>query len=483
MSTYYVDALSGRDRHSGRTPDRPWKTLRRAMRQRLRPGDRVLLRRARVWTEPLRIAGSGTAARPIVIGSYGAGPKPRIRVRNVDVVANHGPVSWWTIRQLDLCGAAGFDPHGQPIGKQNGIALYADAPSAGLTIDECVIHDVSRSGIAIHAGRLPQAGFAGWRVLDTEVFNASTGITCGGPWPPGPDPWRYHRDFAVRNCRTHDIGTDGIVLSHCRDGVIEHCAAWRTGIGITKRTPVGIWFFQARNCVIQYCESFDNHTAGGKADGGGFDLDGGAVDCVMQYNYSHDNDGAGYLICSYDPKDAPCTGCVTRFNLSVNDGRMNDYPAILFWQAYDCRTYNNTCVTRIASPLKFTSDTWGHLIANNLFIVDGKRDVPLVKSAFDLRRNEFRNNVYWTTKGRPTFDVQDRRRMGFREFESLVRGTGERLVNPRLVGERSAVGLPAGSSLFRAGLRVPGMGARDLGGRLLPGSGPVPVGARLPARR
>ncbi len=479
MPIYHVDALNGRDAGNGRSPEKPWKTLRRAMRDR-RPGDRVLLRRDRVWTEPLRLAGSGTSAKPIVVGSYGPGPKPRIRVRNVDVVANHGPVSWWTLRQLDLCGAEGFDPHGQPIGRQNGVAFWQSAPSAGLTVEDCVIHDVSRSGVAIHAGDVPGGGYDGWKVLDTEVYNASTGITCGGPWPPGPDPWRYHANFAVRGCRTHDIGTDGIVLSHCRDGVIEHCTAWRTGIGRTKRTPVGIWFFQARRCVIQFCESFDNHTAGGHADGGGFDLDGGAIDCVMQYNYSHDNDGAGYLICSYDPKDAPCTNCVTRFNLSVNDGRMNDYPAILFWQAYDCRTYNNTCVTKISSPLKFISDTWGHVVANNLFVVDGPAGAPLVKSAFDLRRNEFRNNVYWAAQGRPAFHVQDARRMSFKEYEALVRGAGERLVNPKLAGAGSALGLPAGSGLFKAGLRLPDMGGRDFAGRPIPASGPVPVGAHLP---
>jgi len=476
VTTYHVDARDGRDRNPGRTPDRPWKTLRRAMRQRLAPGDRILLRRDRVWTEPLRIAGSGTAGRPIVVSSYGPGPKPRIRARNVDVVANLGDISWWTLRQLDLCGAAGFDPHGQPVGKQTGVAIHTQSRSAGLTIEECVIHDVSRSGVGLYAG--PAGTCEGWRVLDTEVFNASTGITCGGPWPPGTDPWKYHRNFAVRGCRTHDIGTDGIVLSHCADGVIEYCTAWRTGIGRTKRTPVGIWFFQARNCVIQFNESFDNHTAGGHADGGGFDLDGGAVDCVMQYNYSHDNDGAGYLICSYDPKDAPCTGCVTRFNLSVNDGRMNDYPAILFWQAYDCRTYNNTCVTRISAPLKFTSDTWGHLIANNLFIVDGTSGVPVVKSPYDVRRNEFRNNVYWQANGPARFDIQDAHRLSYQQYETLVRGAGERLVNPKLTGDRAAIGLPTGSALFKAGLRLPDMGGRDYDGRELPKTGPVPVGAR-----
>ena len=51
--------------------------------------------------------------------------------------------------------------------------------------------------------------------------------------------------------------------------------------------------------VIQYNESYGDKTAAG-ADGGGFDLDGGTQEeSVMQYNYSHDNDRPGFLLCQY----------------------------------------------------------------------------------------------------------------------------------------------------------------------------------------
>ncbi len=432
VSAYYVDAQGGRDRNAGRTADRAWKTLRRARRQALAPGDTLYLHRGRTWSEPLRLHGSGRRGLPITVKDYGDGPRPRIAVRGVTAVANDGPVSWWRIARLDVCGAVPRDPHELGGGPQGGIVLSQSTRSDSLLIEDCVVHDVAGPGIALWAGQSPDTVFADWTVADCEVYHAGTGITCGGPWPPGEDPWRFHQNFAVRDCRVHAIGTDGIVLSHCRGGVIEGCTAWRTGVGRTKRTPVGIWYFQALRCVIQYCESFDNHCAGGHADGGGFDVDGGAVDCTMQYNYSHDNDGAGYLICSYDPLNAPTSGCVTRYNLSVNDGRAHDYPAILYWQAVNCPTYNNTCITRVSSPLKFTSETWGHLIANNLFIVDGKADIPLVKSKFALDRNEFRNNLYWRTGGRARFEVQDRTRLDLRGFTAAVGGKGDRVADPRL---------------------------------------------------
>src|SRR3712207_8524244 len=49
---------------------------------------------------------------------------------------------------------------------------------------------------------------------------------------------------------------------------------------------------------------------------------------IMQYNYSHDNYGAGYLLARYS--SAPAMSNLTiRYNISENDGRKNDYGGIL----------------------------------------------------------------------------------------------------------------------------------------------------------
>ena len=429
----------------------------------------------------MRLKGSGRKGLPVTVSYYGDGPRPRIAPAGTTIISNDGPVSWWHLKGLDIAGATAWDPWGRTGGRTAGIAFRHSTPSEGLVIENCVIHDVDGPGIAFHA----EAGgtetvYTGWRVVDCDVFHASTGITCGGPWPAGPDPFHYHRDFAVAGCRTHDIGTDGIVLSHCRQGVIERSTAWRTGIGRTRRTPVGIWFFQAFRCVIQYCESYDNHTAGGRADGGGFDFDGGAIECLMQYNYSHDNDGAGYLICSYEPVNAPCKRCVTRFNLSVNDGRANDFASILFWQAVECKTYNNTCITKAASAVKFISETGGHLVANNLFVVDSRRDIPVVKSPFPLGLNEFRNNLYWRTGGKARFEVPGNRNGAFADYLKETGGTGEICANPRLSALSGPdIRLLRGSPALGAGLRLKDMGSRDLYGTALAKSGPAGLGAAL----
>ncbi len=54
--------------------------------------------------------------------------------------------------------------------------------------------------------------------------------------------------------------------------------------------------------------------------GAGFDFDGGCTNSTLQYNYSHDNYGAGYLLAQFD--NAPLMKNITiRYNISENDGR------------------------------------------------------------------------------------------------------------------------------------------------------------------
>jgi hypothetical protein len=75
---YYVDSIGGSDRFTGRSPSRAWRTLRRASAASLEPGDRLRLRRGRVWTGKLKITVSGTTDKPITISAYGRGPRPRL---------------------------------------------------------------------------------------------------------------------------------------------------------------------------------------------------------------------------------------------------------------------------------------------------------------------------------------------------------------------------------------------------------------------
>ncbi|HEX6533589.1 MAG TPA: hypothetical protein VF041_03275 [Gemmatimonadaceae bacterium] len=75
-TTYYVDSRVGDDRNAGTTPSTAWRSLAHLGRVRFAPGDSILFARGASWTGGVAIDGSGTAERPIVIGSYGSGDAP-----------------------------------------------------------------------------------------------------------------------------------------------------------------------------------------------------------------------------------------------------------------------------------------------------------------------------------------------------------------------------------------------------------------------
>ena len=86
----------------------------------------------------------------------------------------------------------------------------------------------------------------------------------------------------------------GILLESVDGGVVEYCET--TGNGALNRSrhggPVGIWC-TLDDIAIQYWESDHNQTSG-QHDGGGFCLDGGVCNSVLQYNLSESNDGSGF---------------------------------------------------------------------------------------------------------------------------------------------------------------------------------------------
>jgi hypothetical protein len=72
--------------------------------------------------------------------------------------------------------------------------------------------------------------------------------------------------------------------------------------------------------VIQYNEAYGTK---GQRDGEGFDSDWNSKNTLIQYNYSHDNDGGFLLICNEGRRDpaenAGNTGTIARYNISQND--------------------------------------------------------------------------------------------------------------------------------------------------------------------
>ncbi len=85
VTVYHVDCQNGNDANNGRSPSSAWRSLDKANRAPLQPGDSLLFKRGCKWTGTLKANWRGTSSQPILIGAYGSGNKPIIHNRPQDL--------------------------------------------------------------------------------------------------------------------------------------------------------------------------------------------------------------------------------------------------------------------------------------------------------------------------------------------------------------------------------------------------------------
>ncbi len=407
---YYVDN-AGSDLNQGTSSTAPWRTLIRVNQLVLRAGDRVYLAGNQIFSGTLAFDSedSGSAVSPILVSSYGtgratiaAGPSTGVFVYNTAGI---------TISNLNVVGA------GRTSNTGAGLEFYADLPGdvklASVRVDNV---DVSGFGQGIVIGSWNGAtGFRDIVVRDVVAHdNALVGIATYAAEPNVHQNVYVGYSSAYGNSGVAGLSTNsgnGIVLGNVNGGTIERSVAHDNGwLNTAIGGPVGIWTYDSTGVTIQFNESYANRTAS-SADGGGFDLDQNVSNSIVQYNYSHDNDGAGYLLAQGPATDAHW-GNVVRYNISQNDGRANSYGGLHVWgRVRHAEIYNNTVWVSAASgasPRGAIVSSWSvpqstaanvHF-RNNIFVSSGR--VPLVDvdgpqaSSSDLL---FQGNMYFAATG------------------------------------------------------------------------------------
>jgi hypothetical protein len=211
----------------------------------------------------------------------------------------------------------------------------------------------------------------------------------------------------------------GIIIGSGLNSVIEYCEAYDNGgfNGANAGGPMAIWMFDCLNCKIQYCEA--HHQKNGRSgtarvDGGGFDIDGGCEGCIVQYCYSHDNDGCGQAFLEYGSANQFKNNHI-RFNISINDARCSSHEvgAFEYWTAapnsLDCFCYNNLFYQDNASSITFQRATIGSInsngntiqnlqVFNNIFVVNGQ-SLSIYNSATTGFYGTYFNNIYFAVNG------------------------------------------------------------------------------------
>jgi hypothetical protein len=385
-TTYYVNAELGDDSNRGTSKPKASAPIDKANALDLDPGDRLLFKGGETFEGNLRLDArdAGTAENPVLVSSYGEGRATIEAGKGKGVsIYNAGGIE---VSDLVVTGA------GYAAGSRvSGIKINTDRGNA-TKLEHVRVENVEVSGFG-HAGILlaanpadrTKSGFRDVRITNVSAHdNAEAGIQSYGYFSRKANGWA-HEDvyvadsYAYDNKGIPDKGSNsgsGIVLGDVNGATIERCISHDNGENNNYQDggPVGIWTWDSNAVTIQHNESYDNESVTVDGGGGGFDLDGGVTNSVMQYNYSHDNAGAGYLLSQF-PSARNFEDNVVRYNISENDGRTNG-GGITAIGVDESEVYNNTVYIGpradgslpLAAEAKRTSEVD---FRNNLFVPTG----------------------------------------------------------------------------------------------------------------
>jgi len=192
----------------------------------------------------------------------------------------------------------------------------------------------------------------------------------------------------------------GILVRNAQHVVIERSVALDNGwLPGNNGATGGIQAISVAYALLQYNESGFNHR--GFADGDGVILDD-ASRSVMQFNYTHDNEGAGLLLYSETP-DITTADVVVRYNISQNDARASGdiYGGIFIGQVVrNADIYGNTIhMTPSSSAAPAAFRVWSFLgsgihVRNNIFMTAGGS--PVVRYDGGGSDLLLQGNDYWS---------------------------------------------------------------------------------------
>ncbi|HWD89496.1 MAG TPA: right-handed parallel beta-helix repeat-containing protein [Mucilaginibacter sp.] len=389
---YYV-SNQGNDSNPG-TKVQPFKTISKVNSLELRAGDAVYFKAGEIFKGSLLLTKGikGTKLHPVIISSYGNGHAIIDARDSVGFALYKG--SYIKLSHIFLRGS------GRKTGNvKNGVYILNCDHITGNDLD---ISGFQKSGFLIYSSQ---------EITANAVFahdNGSAGITVEGPYAKTES-----QNIRILNCRAENNPGDptnltnhsgnGIVVGDCKNVLIDRCTATNNGWDMPRigNGPVGIWAYEADSVTIQHCLSYKNKTSKGGADGGGFDLDGGVTNSIIQYCVSYGNQGSGYCIFQYWGA-TPWHNNVFRFNISENDGTVSDSQAgVYIWnssddekQFHDCEVYGNIIYNSKVAAIAFSekSESKGIRMYDNIFV---GRDT-LIRGKDKIGDVKYWGNDWWS---------------------------------------------------------------------------------------
>jgi len=421
----YFVSPSGSDSNPG-TRDEPWMSIEKVNTVDLDPGDTVFFQGNQVFSGTLKLdtLDAGNADTNIVITSYGEG-KAKINGGKSSAIQGIG-CDHILIRDLE------FKADGRKEGNVTDGVMIMN--SNFVNIDQVEVHGFQHSGLHLYKcndSRIIHVyahdnGFAGIHVTGSTMndpvnydnHNVYIGYCVAENNPGDPTVLKSHSG-------------NGILASSVDGGIIEYCEAFNNGWDMpwNGNGPVGIWVWDCTNFTIQHCISHDNKTRPGARDGGGFDLDGGVSNSVIQYCLSYNNQGIGIGLYEFGATK-PWENNTIRFNISQDDGKTHD-GSLGIWKAAggtmrNCNIYNNTFYN--SNPegniIWLDSSMPGFKFYNNIFIYTSN----FLYKGNHFIHERFLGNVYWNLAG--GFALE-----GYDSIEEWGKATGNEMIGGTVIGK------------------------------------------------
>ena len=420
-ATYYIDSKRGSDSNDGLSEDKPFKSLSKLSSKFFQEGDQILFKRGETYSGALTLKGYGTASNPIRVGTYGSGDMPVINGRGaqagITLKANH-----IILDGLEITNPNGY--YGIYIG-----TLQA-GENAGITVSNCYVHDVDTTekkfsylesgGIIARADGTSPTWFKELNIQNNTIKNVcrcavvisnswgwrySDGSYIKNEYVSDTNGWYPNRDCTIANNTIDTTKGDAILVQCGKDTLIERNTVYNANSSTkdhAKIAMVAVWTISTVDTVMQYNEV--GYTKRPGADGEAFDTDHAEVNCTIQYNYSHNNEGGFVLLCNGMPGTAK--NATVRYNLSVNDGAKGAVIQLI-GAVPGSQVYNNTFYLSATSSVV---GMWGNdgrpykadgiTFTNNIFAAPSQRGAYTsggsVGSSFNsaVTNIKFNNNLF-----------------------------------------------------------------------------------------
>lgn len=408
-SKMYFISPSGNDNNNGLSSSTPWKTIAKVNASTFSPGDLVLFEGGQTFIGKLYIASSGSSGLNIKFASYGTG-KAIINGAGSTAVYIYN-ASYVSIDSLVVTG--NWNATAQSGNDSYGILFYNDLPGGvklgEVSVNRCEVKGFAKSGISFLSwpGDGSQSGYTKLTAIGNNVHdNGAAGISTLGPSAPAgstayafPNVYvAYNRVYNNLGVKAHTSGHsgDGILINNASGGKIEYNVAYNNGWYSMAPSggPAAIWCYDSKNLIFQYNEAHHNGTGTGTPDGDGFDLDGGAVNCTMQYNYSHDNYGTGFLLWEYGNTRIKNSGNILRYNISQNDNTNNNnsvYGGISVGPNCNNNLFYNNTIWSVKGSSVFVTGGTGNKFYNNIFATQGTANCIVSSSGSFFLSNNYYN--------------------------------------------------------------------------------------------